>query len=241
MSIFKRMTGVLVSLQTAILLVILLIAMLLAGAFVMPANTEFQSVHDLPLLRWMLDQPLKMTWWLWASIGITSATVFNTLFCSIESLFRKRAATQWLLLISPQIIHLGFLLILLAHLLSAFGGYRELVVASRGSLLQISEDTLVRIHDIKTRVVTGYIQDWSVELEYYHGETMDHRDSILPNKPSLGPGFNLTVKDIRAFPVKKVLLQVSREPGALWALSGGVLFVAGITILIFLKVKSERD
>ena len=48
-------------------------------------------------------------------------------------------------------------------------------------------------------------------------------------------------KDIRVFPSKAVLLQVSSEPGAVWALLGGIIFMTGIIILIILKVNRERD
>jgi len=52
-------------------------------------------------------------------------------------------------------------------------------------------------------------------------------------------GFNINVKDLQAYP-EAVLLQVSREPGAAWALAGGILFMVGILALIALKMKMER-
>jgi hypothetical protein len=56
----------------------------------------------------------------------------------------------------------------------------------------------------------------------------------------LKEGFNINVKDLQAFPEKAVLLQVSREPGAIWALIGGILFLAGTIILIIFKAKVEK-
>ena len=106
MIIIKSITGFFSSLRTTVWLVVLLIISFLACAFIMPARKEFQSIHSKPLFEWMWEQPLSVTWWLWISIVIISMIVLNTIFCSIESVVRKRRTTQWLLLISPQIIHI---------------------------------------------------------------------------------------------------------------------------------------
>jgi hypothetical protein len=53
-------------------------------------------------------------------------------------------------------------------------------------------------------------------------------------------GFNINVKDLRAHPREAILLQINREPGALWALTGGALFMVGIVTLILLRIKMEK-
>jgi hypothetical protein len=52
-------------------------------------------------------------------------------------------------------------------------------------------------------------------------------------------GVGVYVKDLRAFPHKMVLLEVSREPGAIWALGGSILFMTGTIALLMLKMKRE--
>lgn len=236
----KELTAFFISLKTAIWLVILLMVFMFAGAFVMPARKEFQSIHGVPLFQWMMEQPPGVTWWLWGSIIVIAVTVINTLFCSVDSLIKKRTSTRWLLLVSPQIIHIGFLFIIFAHLLDAFGSYREMVPASEGAVVDISGDETVKIKDIRTRIVSGYIHDWEVDIEFYRNGFRYNSDVIRPNKPSIQPRFNIIVKDLRVYPTEAVLLQLSREPGALWALAGGILFMSGIVILIALKVGIER-
>jgi hypothetical protein len=66
------------------------------------------------------------------------------------------------------------------------------------------------------------------------------KDIIRPNNPSVHRGFNINVKDLQLHPEEAVLLQINREPGAYWALAGGVLFMVGITILIMLRIKVEK-
>ena len=240
-ALIRHITGFFFSLNTAIWSTALLIAALLAGAFIIPGRKEFESIHSASFFQWLIEQPLTVTWWLWLSIVILSIIVINTLFCSIESVIKKKKVTQWLLLISPQIIHVGFLFMLLAHLLSALGGSQYLAAAGEGTLLKISEKNGVLIKDIDIQLSpSGYVNDWAVKIEYYLNNDMVKEDRIAPNSPSLYKGYNINLKDMRVFPNEAVLLQISREPGAAWALTGGILFMAGIVMLIALKIKTDN-
>jgi hypothetical protein len=237
---FRNITNFFFSLRTALWLLGLTLLLMLAGAVIMPGKQEFQTIHAAPMFVWLIHQPLQITWWLWGLIGILSVLTFNTLFCSIESVVKKHKVTRWLLLISPQIIHIGFLFILLAHLLSATGGYQVFAAAQEGSMLRVSDNAVLRIKDIDIQTDhNGYISDWKVSIEYLKGISEVLSDTIAPNNPSTQMGFNINVKDLRAYP-ESVLLQISREPGAVWALAGGILFMIGIFTLIGLKMKIER-
>lgn len=238
--ILKHLSNFFFSLRTTLWLLGLMLMLMLAGAVIMPGKQEFQTIHSAPMFAWLKDQPLHITWWLWGLIGTLSVLTFNTLFCSIESVVKKRKVTQWLLLISPQIIHIGFLFILLAHFLSATGAYQAFAAAQEGNMLRISDSTVLRIKDINIMTDRyGYISGWSVGVEYLEDGTMSQTDTISPNNPSTLMGFNINVKDLQTYP-EAVLLQVSREPGALWALTGGIMFMIGILALIALKMKMER-
>ncbi len=241
MIFLKNVIRFFLSLRTAIWLLVLIFALFFAGAFVMPAKEEYRSISLMPLFKWLVSQPIGITWWLWGSIGVLSLLTINTIFCSIESVVKKRKVTHWLLLISPQIIHISFLFILFAHLLDAWGGFKYLTFVREGTLLRITEDNTLQIKDINISLDTsGYISDWKVDVEYFlNGETV-RKDIIRPNKPSVENGLNINVKDLRVFPHEAVLLQISREPGAVWALVGGILFMVGITILILFKIRIER-
>jgi len=76
-------------------------------------------------------------------------------------------------------------------------------------------------------------------VEYLTNGVAVYSDIIKPNQPSIRKGFNINVKDLAPLPHKAVLLQVNREPGAFFALTGGVLFMIGIVILIVLKIRVE--
>jgi hypothetical protein len=207
----------------------------------MPARKEFQALRSIPLFTWLEKNPLEITWWLWCLIGILSLLSVNTLFCSIESLVKKKKVNQWLMVISPQIIHIGFLFILLAHLLSALEGFQTFAFVGEGSLLQISKDKIMKVKWININVSPdGYISDWEVKIEFFSNGKIVKEDTIRPNKPSTPLDLNINVKDLRFYPRKTAYLQISREPGALWALVGSIIFMIGIFILIILKIKRER-
>ena len=237
----KRVTDFFFSLRTTMWLLGVLIIIFFAGAFVMPAHREFEAIHSMPMFEWLKIQPVSITWWLRGAIGILAFLAVNTLFCSIESIIKKRKVTQWLLLISPQIIHIGFLFMLLAHLLSAAGSYQNFTVAMEGNMFKIADDTVLKINDINIQVGhDGYINDWNVGIEYLRKGKESSAETIAPNHPSLLMGLNINVKDLQAYPYKAVLLQISREPGAVWALAGSILFMVGIMTLVALKIRMEK-
>lgn len=229
------------SLRTSLWLLGIILVLFFAGAVIMPAHEEFQTIHSIPMFEWLMQQKPAVTWWLWGLIGFLAVLTLNTLFCSVESIVKKRKVTQWLLLISPQIIHIGFLFMLLAHLLSATGGSQEFAAAQEGTTLQITDNTVLRVKDIYINLdYYGYVTDWKVNVEYLSGGKAFKTDTIAPNGPSVQMGFNINVKDMQVYPQEAVLLQISREPGAFWALAGGVLFMFGIITLIALKIKMEK-
>ncbi len=240
-TIIRHLANFFFSLKTTLWLLGFVLALMLAGAFIMPAQQEFETIHSIPMFEWLKIQPLTITWWLWGLIGILAFLTVNTLFCSVESIIKKRKVTQWILLISPQIIHIGFLFMLLAHLMSAAGSYQHFAVALEDNMFRISDNTVLKIKDINIQSdYNGYITDWKVGVEYLKEGKIFQTDTIVPNSPSLRMGFNINVKNLQEYPYKAILLQISREPGAVWALAGSILFMAGIITLIVLKIKMER-
>ncbi len=241
MNILKHILNFFLSLGTTLWFLGLLLVLFFVGAFIMPGNNAFQQLHSTPLFDWIQKQPLRDIWWLWGIIGVLAVIAINTLFCSVESLIKKRNVTHWLLLISPQIIHIGFLFMLLAHLLSAFGASQQNANVMEGSRLRISKDTILKVDKIDIDVdYYGYISNWKVDVKYISENEILQSDRIMPNTPSVFNGFNITIKNLKPYPRKIALLQLNREPGAMWALAGGILFIIGIVILVAFKRKIDK-
>lgn len=240
MPFFKMILKFFLSLRTTIFLLIALLCLFLYGSIAMPLNEEFQLLHIVPLLRWMVDNTFGITWWLWCSLAVLSILAVNTLFCSVESVMRKSESKQWLLIISPQIIHIGFLFILVAHLFSSLGNFKGTAVVSNGSVLNLPNGLTVSFPSIHAVVdPSGYITEWSADIEYIRQGKL-FKDVIRPNEPSFLDGLGIYIKTVRMEPFPTALIEVSREPGALWALSGGILFLAGTITLLVLKIRREE-
>jgi len=235
---FKKIIEFFLSIRTTIWVLWILTFILFAGAFIMPVRAEFESIHSIPLFKWLIKQPLAVVWWLWGAIGLLILLTLNTIFCSIESIIKKRKTTQWLILISPQIIHIGFLFILLAHLFSSAGGFKGSAIAFEGTSFRMPDNTILSVQKIDLNIdQRGFLRSWAVDIEYKSDDMVLKQDRILPNKPSIREGAGVYVKDLQAYPYKAILLEISREPGAIWALIGGIIFGIGTIILLALKMR----
>lgn len=231
----------LLSLRTTIWLIPALLLLLLFGAVIMPSKEEFQALYTVPLFQWLRTNSISITWWLWAAIGVLSLLAANTLLCSLESVVKKRGARHWLLVLSPQVIHAGFLFILLAHLLSSYGSFKGMAYVSGGTMLQLPDGPEVLFSEISASIdPSGYITDWSASVKYFRAGREIGSGEVLPNQPSFREGFGIYIKTVRPGPVPTALIEVSREPGALFALIGGIMFLVGMTTLLILKARREE-
>ena len=240
MHIARKALDFFLSLRTCLWLLLALLCLLLYGSFIMPLKEEFQTLHVMPLYTWMTENPLGVTWWLWASVGVLSLLTANTLFCSIESVSKKRGTKNLLLVLSPQVIHIGFLFILLAHLLSSYGSSRETGLVANGTVVPLAGGISVLFEEIKAEAdSSGYISDWSAGISYLRDGARFKNDVIRPNSPSFYGGLGIYIKTVRFQPYPVALIEVSRDPGALWALVGGILFLVGMSTLLLLKIRRE--
>lgn len=234
----KAVLNFFLSLKTTIVLLLALLLFMLYGSFIMPQREEFQLLNAVPLFRWVLDNPADITWWLWAAVAVLSLLTANTIICSIESTFKKRESRHLSLTISPQVIHIGFLFILLAHLLSSSGGFKGTAYVTRGTEIPLPNGMTAVFDAVNANAdPNGYIQNWSADVTYYIQGKEIAKDRIEPNSPSFQKGLGIYIKTVQFSPYPVALIEVSREPGAIWALIGGILFLLGTMMLIVLKVR----
>ncbi len=235
----KQLFEVALSLKAASWLLSAQVVLLLAGAFQMPGMKAYSSINSVPLLEWMRSAPASATWWLWASVIVLALLALNTCFCSIDALIRKRHGRHWLLVASPQVIHIGFMLMLLAHLIDASGGFKANVMARQGQQFTLPAGEGMRIERIYNELSPkGMPLDYFADAKFFARDgklAKEHR--IAPNKPAFFKGMGFYVKHIHG---DAAHIEVTRVPGAPWALAGGVLFTIGTVALMGLKIRRER-
>ncbi|MCX7794391.1 MAG: hypothetical protein N2257_08330 [Thermodesulfovibrionales bacterium] len=232
----------LLSLNTGIILLMILLLLLIAGALIMPSDEAFGLLYVMPLFNWLKEVPFQLSWWLILSIGVIIILALNTLLCSGDAIIKKYKRTSFLLLVAPQIMHIGFLLILFGHLLSSWGGYRELYIMREGGWLRLPDNSVVEIKDIIFRLdSSGYITEFGMEVLHHKEKTL--RAHIIPNRPYIYKGTGIYIKTVYPYPEKAALVEISREPGAIPALIGAILFASGNIILLMkhrMKEKMEK-
>jgi len=230
------------SLRTSVWLMTALMLILFYGAYIMPLKKEFLMLHTTPLFEWLLEQPLAITWWIWGALLVVSLLAVNTLLCSIESLIKRRSSQKMLLLIAPQIIHAGFLFLLLAHVLSSCGSFKGTTFAFHGTVLQLPNGLDVVFDEIHIDTdQSGFVSGWHANIRYFRRGRYVTRDIIRPNDPSFQDGLGMYIKAVRTRPFPAALVEVSREPGAVWALVGGVCFLGGMIILLVMNIRRDAE
>jgi len=224
------------SIKTASILTALLMVTLLAGAVSMPLSEEYGSMNGSPLFSWLLEKPISLTWWLWLGIVLLLFTVINTLVCTALAILRKGEGKDWVLRLSPQIIHMGFCFIMLAHLLSSYAGLHGYVFMREGDTVRLDSQSRIILSQIDYRLNSGYITEMSAHIDLIKGGDRK-RYIISPNNPAFHKGFGIYIQRVSFRGGPAALIEISRDPGALWALGGGVLFLLGTIALTLRKLQ----
>ena len=228
------------SLRLSLWLLSAQLALFLAGAIAMPRLEAFKSINSMPLMRWMREEaPISASWWLWASVALLCMLAMNTLICSAASIARRKQGRPWLSVLAPQVIHLGFLLMMFGHLVSSVGAVHNTHSMAQGSALRLPDGNIMRLAKVDLTISPmGYPTDWAARIEYYSPEgKMLGRGVAAPNKPSFRDGTGVYIKQAGK---GGALMEVHREPGTPWALGGGALFMLGTLALIGLKMRREK-
>src|SRR6185369_9290857 len=133
-----KLWRLLFSLELCLGLLALVSVFMAAGSFSLSGEYA-AAINGMPLLAWLLKTPATVSWWLWVTVVLMALLALNTLLCSKETLRLRRERLWTAATVAPQLIHAGFILILLAHLLSATG--------SSLHTLEVGEMTLAALPD----------------------------------------------------------------------------------------------
>jgi hypothetical protein len=228
------------SLKTTVWTLLALVCLFFVGSYMMPAHREvFARMNDDLLFRWVKNTAageLWSTWWLFAATaGLVLLTV-NTIVCSLQAIKGKWTRADFLLRVSPQAIHIGFLFILLAHLLGAGWGYKLSGMMPQGAIVRLPEGRALLLREVHAQGdERGYLIDWSADVSLYERDQLVKSSTLGPNTPLFYGGTGIYLKDLNFDRGPAAVLLVAKDPGAAWALVGGILFMLGSIALLALK------
>jgi hypothetical protein len=229
----SRIYNRLASLDLGIWLTFDVLVLLGIGSFA--GGAEGSTINDMPLFAWLRETPPRASWWLWGTIALLALLAINTVLCSVESLRMKWQRGSFLIRIAPQVMHAGFLCIVLAHLFSASGSVKAPFQVVEGTTLGFPDGSSVRVGRISAVVgAMGMVTDYAAEVSTV-GSGAGESAVIKPNHPFFHNGYGLYLKEAEPFPVPNAFVEVHREPGAGLALAGALLFTAGNVVLLAVR------
>lgn len=215
----------LASLNLGLWLMGLVMVALAAGSF-SPGASETAGINDIPLFAWLKETPLGYSWWLWLAVALLVVLVVNTVLCTIEALRRRGRS------IAPHLMHAGFLLIVVAHLFSAYGSLKAQVPLLEGRTLDFPDGSKVKVESIHAVSGSmGMMTSYSADLRTPRGELKE----VRPNQPLFYGGYGVYLKEVEMEPAPAGLFEVHREPGAWPALLGALLFTIGNIMLLSVR------
>lgn len=203
------------------------------------ASGEQSGINDMALLAWLRLAPLRFSWWLWIVLALLVVLTINTIVCSFETIRSRYANRSLLRLLAPQLMHAGFLLIVLAHLLSASGSSKE-----GGRVVEGMTVTLPDNSQLQFTSISGEVGSYGMPTAYQSSiiHTVNNRRqsaTISPNHPYFYNGYGLYLKQVEFSPRPSAVVELHREPGASAALAGALIFTAGNLMLLFLRRGQE--
>jgi cytochrome c biogenesis factor len=226
----KAIARFFLSLKTAFWLFFVFIVFAFIGSVVLPNNLAFFSgIDDTPLFRWLSDSGnLKLTWWIYAMILMLALLAVSTIFCTIDGTIKGLNSRNLILKLSPQVMHLGVLFIMLGHLLTASIGFKTDMRIKEGEKKVVAGEIELYLEDVKVQTdKQGYYTDWEAKLWWFENGEKVKEEVLRPVHPLYFGQFGLYFKSVSIEPEPSALIRVCRDPGALWALIGGVFLSIG--------------
>jgi len=229
-----------ISVELCLGLLVLVCSVMAAGSFRLFGESA-AAINSMPLFEWLRETPVSISWWLWIVLVLLALLALNTVLCSSETLWSRWGRGGWTALFAPQCMHAGFLLIVLAHLISATG--------SSFTAVQVGEMTLASLPDgsrFGVASISVATTPQGMPLGFNSVLVPDinrpaEQVVISPNHPWFRDGFGVYIKQAEAYPVKRALLEIHREPGASMALAGALLFTIGNIMLVAIRSKQRED
>lgn len=227
---FHRIYQQLTSLNLGLWLIAGVMLALAAGSFSQGA-AEGGGLNEMPLFAWLFSAPVGFSWWLWIALALLALLTLNAILCSIEALRKGRS-------LAPQLMHLGFLFIVLAHLLSAYGGFKQQFQLPEGGFIGFPDGERVLVENISgVAGPMGMLSSYQARMRIGSGPA----SGVAPNHPLFHKGYGIYLKQVELVPVPVALIEVHREPGAWAALVGAISFTLGNLMLLMQRRGKPRQ
>lgn len=232
----KTLWNLFISLEAGLLLLALVCFAMAAGSLTLSGDAA-AALNSMQLFTWLREFSPATTWWLWLTIILLALLVFNTFCCSADTLFHRFGRNSIVAWLPPQLIHAGFLLIILAHLQSSLWGYKSSIEIREGTGFRLPDG--MAVHMARVGAIfspTGGDMPLGYSALLITTETAGQGGvTITPNHPWFSNGYGVYIKHAKPGRPPVALLEIHREPGAAMALAGAILFTIGNLLLLYAR------
>jgi hypothetical protein len=209
-----------------------------AGVVIIPKTMElYTNIIDTILSAWLLQSSPAATWWVLGVVLTLALLAVNTVVCTADSLIKRVGRQELMKVLSPQIVHIGVLLILLGHFLTSLSGLRGEAVLFEGNTYPITDEITFRVDRIIVEPSERTGVRWDVRGEWLENGKEVKQSSVRPSIPSYYKGLWLViksadrVKDDAGNIVLQTILMARRDPGVFWAGAGALVFAIGCVMI----------
>lgn len=227
----KALIHFFLSIKTAFGFFLFFIVVMFYGSLSLPNNLAFFSgIDDTRLFRWLAEaRGYGTTWWIYIMILGFSLFAANTLACTADALLFRLGRRALIAKLSPQVMHIGVLFAMLGHLLTASLGMKMDIDLRTGGMTAVSSTAAVALEDVRVQEDrNGYVVDWEAKVRWIEGGQRSETLSLKPVHPLYVGIYGLYSKSVNVDKNgSSALVRVSRDPGAPWALLGGILLSLG--------------
>jgi len=235
----KNLWKLLMSLEVGLALLAMVCIAMAGGSFALTSDMT-AMLNTMPIFVWLREFSLATTWWLWLTIVLLALLVLNTICCSADTLFQRLGRNSILTWLPPQLIHAGFLLIVLAHLQSALWSYKGSIEIPEGAYFQLPDGMAVQVARVGAIFSPmGGNMPLGYRALIVTAETASHGGvTITPNHPWFSNGYGVYIKHAEPGSPPVAFLEVHLEPGASTALIGAALFTIGNLMLLYARSRN---
>lgn len=236
----KRLLDILLSVKTAFYLMVMFSVIAITGSVIHPQHLSFFSgIDTTPLFKWLSSSDhIGLTWWIYGMILVLFLLGINTLFCTVDALLRRVRLKNLMLKLSPQLIHIGVMMIMIGHLLTASLGIKMDIFLEKGKTERVTENTSVGLEDVEVvNNEDGYVVDWTTRV-LLSSKGKKYRLVLKPSRPVYREGLGFFVQAATKDEQEtSSLVRITADPGAPWAFIGGAIVVVGGIMFLFARLR----
>jgi len=239
----KRLYDFLISLWTLVGVFAVLLLLFLFGSISLPTHLAFFSgIDDAPLFSWLAESGKPaVVWWIWAIVAGLGVMGLSTVLCTLDFFLHRMSRTRFLQRVSPQVMHIGALLVMLGHLLTASSGFKKDVALKDGERVEVDQGVVLALERMDLVLDEyGLATDWSARILLDREGRPGRPHSIRPAGPVYDAGLGIYFKSVSLEKPPAAVFRVCRDHGAPWALAGGLLLVLGGAGFLVGRMQAER-